>query len=467
MIIQCEKCSTKFRLDDSRITGNGVKVRCTKCQNVFIVTPPPPVEEVQVEEIFTPGTPEAKQEGEKPKAQKDRPDGSANLKFNFEAGPDKKGETARSDVKELKETPVDKIAAPAPAPGLTFNNIDFSFGVDRTAPGAGADGNGKPLAADAAIPPSAQKNPPTAPDFDFVPARHDLHGEEKSGEIDFTFDDEKPDTEEGLTGPAATDAVEAGGDEKIKAAPDKGPSAPENVIPFTAGYTREGRPAPVVEKTGPSLSDASPEPSGALEGPAQSGQPEDKKEFSDLLLDSISKKTGDMEEGLKHEEPGPGHQTRSYGLFIVLFVLIIGGGAVYFSGVIDAIARRLAPPPHAVVKKTIEIENINGFYAENKNFGRFFILQAKIRNISDVPQEIKRVTGVLYNATGQKIATRSVSPGRIVSQDDVKNLSKEDLLKPFKDPSGGSIPAKGTVPVMVPFTEVPQGLTEYGLDIVR
>ncbi|MBI5810497.1 MAG: zinc-ribbon domain-containing protein [Deltaproteobacteria bacterium] len=42
MIIQCGKCSTKFRLDDSRITGGGVKVRCTKCQEVFIVTPPPP-----------------------------------------------------------------------------------------------------------------------------------------------------------------------------------------------------------------------------------------------------------------------------------------------------------------------------------------------------------------------------------------------------------------------------------------
>ncbi|MBI5903384.1 MAG: zinc-ribbon domain-containing protein [Deltaproteobacteria bacterium] len=40
MIIQCDKCHTKFRLDDSKVKGAGVKVRCTKCQNVFIVTPP-------------------------------------------------------------------------------------------------------------------------------------------------------------------------------------------------------------------------------------------------------------------------------------------------------------------------------------------------------------------------------------------------------------------------------------------
>lgn len=37
MIIQCEQCSTKFRLDDSKVTAKGVKVRCAKCKHVFSV----------------------------------------------------------------------------------------------------------------------------------------------------------------------------------------------------------------------------------------------------------------------------------------------------------------------------------------------------------------------------------------------------------------------------------------------
>lgn len=37
MIIKCEKCQTKFRLDDSKVTDRGVKVRCTKCKHVFRV----------------------------------------------------------------------------------------------------------------------------------------------------------------------------------------------------------------------------------------------------------------------------------------------------------------------------------------------------------------------------------------------------------------------------------------------
>jgi predicted Zn finger-like uncharacterized protein len=38
MIIQCEQCNTKFRLDDSKVTDKGVKVRCAKCRHVFTVT---------------------------------------------------------------------------------------------------------------------------------------------------------------------------------------------------------------------------------------------------------------------------------------------------------------------------------------------------------------------------------------------------------------------------------------------
>jgi predicted Zn finger-like uncharacterized protein len=37
MIIKCEKCQTRFRLDDSKITEKGVKVRCTKCKEIFRV----------------------------------------------------------------------------------------------------------------------------------------------------------------------------------------------------------------------------------------------------------------------------------------------------------------------------------------------------------------------------------------------------------------------------------------------
>ena len=35
MIIRCRKCDTRFRFDETLIEGDGVCVRCSRCQNVF------------------------------------------------------------------------------------------------------------------------------------------------------------------------------------------------------------------------------------------------------------------------------------------------------------------------------------------------------------------------------------------------------------------------------------------------
>ena len=45
MIVQCEKCQTKFNFNDDLIKSDGSKVKCSRCANVFSVYPPEPIEE--------------------------------------------------------------------------------------------------------------------------------------------------------------------------------------------------------------------------------------------------------------------------------------------------------------------------------------------------------------------------------------------------------------------------------------
>ena len=42
MIVQCEICQAKYNIDDSKITPQGVRVRCAKCKHIFSVKPIPP-----------------------------------------------------------------------------------------------------------------------------------------------------------------------------------------------------------------------------------------------------------------------------------------------------------------------------------------------------------------------------------------------------------------------------------------
>ncbi|UCD71630.1 MAG: zinc-ribbon domain-containing protein, partial [Syntrophobacterales bacterium] len=46
MIVQCEQCNVKYRLEESKIPRERVKVKCTRCQHIFLVSKEsPPLQE--------------------------------------------------------------------------------------------------------------------------------------------------------------------------------------------------------------------------------------------------------------------------------------------------------------------------------------------------------------------------------------------------------------------------------------
>jgi predicted Zn finger-like uncharacterized protein len=53
MIVQCDQCSARFKLDDAKVTESGVKVRCSKCKYVFVVKKDGPSEETEIDSIMS------------------------------------------------------------------------------------------------------------------------------------------------------------------------------------------------------------------------------------------------------------------------------------------------------------------------------------------------------------------------------------------------------------------------------
>ncbi len=56
MIVECESCRTRFRLDEARIPATGAKVRCSRCKTAFIVHRPKPQHEAFIEEVVAEAT---------------------------------------------------------------------------------------------------------------------------------------------------------------------------------------------------------------------------------------------------------------------------------------------------------------------------------------------------------------------------------------------------------------------------
>jgi len=45
VIVTCEECNTKFRVDDKLVPEKGIKAKCSKCGHIFMIYPPEPEEE--------------------------------------------------------------------------------------------------------------------------------------------------------------------------------------------------------------------------------------------------------------------------------------------------------------------------------------------------------------------------------------------------------------------------------------
>ncbi|MGQ9647246.1 MAG: DUF3426 domain-containing protein [Thermodesulfobacteriota bacterium] len=102
MIVTCTSCMTRFSLEESRIPAKGAKVRCSKCQHVFFVTPP----------TGPPGEPAIKPTTELPSA----PEGE---------GPMEDFESFMKSQEELAE-PAAKGPVPSPFEADKEEGIGFS-----------------------------------------------------------------------------------------------------------------------------------------------------------------------------------------------------------------------------------------------------------------------------------------------------------------------------------------------------
>ena len=88
MVITCESCGAKFRLDSDKLNKPRNKVRCSKCKNIFVVEQPDEdglihIEISDEESVFIPGT--VPEQIAKPAVSKAKKEWLSNKKILFAA----------------------------------------------------------------------------------------------------------------------------------------------------------------------------------------------------------------------------------------------------------------------------------------------------------------------------------------------------------------------------------------------
>ena len=481
MVIQCSSCDTRFKIADDKVKASGVKVRCSKCKEVFTVLPPEKdqaaTEKTEVEAA----------------ANSESSAGDFNdLNASFSADPEQEGSEEPSaglddvDWGSLNSDETDESSA-------EVSSSDFSFGDEETS-----------LPDDTSLVDDESVDAATD-DFSFDEPETSEPAVEEESAFSFGGDSASDDADLGLDepvgegaqdefsfddAPAATDDADDfdwDGSSSDDTADDDdsfgfGESAQsdDNLDFSSLGMPEDEEAAPLeveappVETTPtmPVMDEARP---ASVKGPQKGGA-----------------KGRGVKRGKKtKKQSGP---LRSTLTLLFLLSLIIGGGLYglkqmgFWSGDfaelqdVDYVTAGLTAWDKAMVEAnrlagnevvlqpvgSIAVTEISGKYIQNDQAGTLFVIEGKIRNDYTSNRSAIAVRGILYDTAGSPVNQLKVFCGNSVDDKTLRTEKLEAIQQRGNNEFGDSLSNLDVTPgAFLPFTIVfnnlPENLSEYNV----
>lgn len=490
MIIQCEQCQTKFRLDDAKIKGRGVKVRCSKCRHVFLVHNEEPQPETAFSELLgqygetasetrpvadTSTVPEGLAEGAGAgsAAEEETPGALAEAEFSLPG----------SMVPETEEQ--------QPSPTVQADEFDFSFGVADTDTSQG-------MVTVPATPAESEKAAGIDETFDFPPVSKTIV--EQIDSDDFTIDfGELSSPQEPVSGtePVHADTKQGRdsfnldfdnllGEEPLPAG-GRVPSPPalgldEDIFSAASSHSaKDGDglggldfsdldlgelPSPAAQGAtspgGRETRQAEPAESFILASPSQEPSAEETGELPPLTISSRRKGTSFF----------PAAVTVAA---IIIVVILAGIGFFVVSG------------PETVKKMglgfittltggevqdegKISLGKVTAEFVANKEAGELFVIRGETVNNYSKPRASIQVKAMLLGATGQSILNKPAYCGNSLTKEQLETLPLAKIEEVMNNQFGDSLSNLGvqpgkSIPFVVVFANVPKDAVDFSVTV--
>lgn len=490
MIITCENCNVRFNLDENLIKESGSKVRCSKCQHIFVAYRPASADGAG------PATGVEEKIAEQPDVLAEQVPSSAEKDESEEQGPE--------IPEELPDQPLDfdLFESDEDQDEEGFSLEDLGLG-DDTPP------EEKPEAIEET---SAEEDilvqeEITAQDVGF---QEELAAEEAPESTEEPGPKEEPEQEDAVVEvslaekPASEDAPLS-----TEQVVEEEPEAEEDISLEDLSLEEEpvGGEAPqATEQTAEediSLEDLTlEEPSAKEEFPEALATWEEAEERPEEIEVAAPEavpvasleETEEAEEPREEPEPipvppqiaqqQPPARSRITMPFLVLLVIVLVGGGAYgaytvlesldikipFLESLKGAATSEATDPGNMRASLLE-GLISGEFVANKSAGRLFVIKGKLRNDYPEARNFIRVKGILYLKNGKVAQDRIVYCGNVLSDTDLQVLDRETINKKLGNRFGDNklnfrVPSGKVLPFMVVFSDIPQEVGEFSVEVV-
>lgn len=488
MIIECQTCHARFRLDESRIRGRGARVKCRKCGDSIVVlkesaTPPPAP---GGDGLFDLGSAVRDSAGQSPGS----PTPVGNL-IPFPAPSRPSGPFAAESslpARETAEQGRDEV-------DLAFDRI-LSAGPEASSPSIGETEAEVPAPAEASVPtesePAAEPGPRPEADLgaltlDFAPEEKlDLPSPELEpsfgeppaappsaefrGEGGFLISDsdtldflQEKERDAGSQAPAAVGDIsleisaapvdEAAGsflrEPDTSATPREDPASPAPKEISLEGNVTPPAAAPVIEA--PAYREEEPAPAPTVEPPVHRGSP-------------------------TPESPAP-RSSLGRAVAVVVAVFLAAGGylGLTTSGrkalerTVPGVAALWGGKPAAPAGPKYDLRNVIGYYESGSASQRILVIKGQVANLSKVEKSGIRVHATLLDNTDAVLAQQAVYAGNLLSGDAIRKGDRDALSKVLENRFGEGLtnmnvaPGKA-IPFMVVFFDAPTAMDSYKLE---
>ncbi|GAC1467400.1 MAG: DUF3426 domain-containing protein [Desulfuromonadaceae bacterium] len=454
MIIQCEKCQTRFRLDDSRVTDKGVKVRCTKCKHVFTVQKEAPEDQ----HFAAKSVPDAPVDS---RAFKDTSTRSEPADFNsFEtAAFDASAISFESD--ELYDAGAENGTAEAAKPVARGGEVDFS----------GFDFGDSDLEPDSTLLSAASVDDFT--DFSIEPASAVTRKEAPQG-LDFSDDDMfgavvQPAPEVSaetisfdFEGDSFAESMDMSGKDS---GGKRGTLFPLNTpgdAPFNLGEIDFGDEltSVAVQQVNPDDLKPSQEILFAPLAEAQDNSADDDLARSFLGEDSA----GDQQELPPLSIASRRKQSPLFSALIAVTALLVISVLGYLAYSSFSPSKESAAPEAG----KISLRAVKAAFIENDEEGELLVISGEALNEYPNPRAALQVKVTVYDAAGQSIATKSAYGGNPLTEEQIVVLPLDKIEAAMSNQFGDSLanmevaPGK-VVPFVVVLANLPKGAKDFGV----
>jgi predicted Zn finger-like uncharacterized protein len=510
MIIQCDQCKTKFRLDDSKVTDAGVKVRCSRCKNTFVVRKEVNEDIAGLQETFK-NTGSLASETEKQDYA-----ASGILAEQKTALSEERNEMFRETDSSLNrmlppvETAQDTTENDGNGPSIDdFGSFDTSFaytgkGVDAYSDEhrIGEDDEEEHSESSGGEFPGVVENETEVCDAESKhPGMEDFDGESGKNAYVGGFSESPVFSES----PEDDFSQFAGSETAPEQSWDIFPPAagPETKTPAISGKEfflnciKDDKEDYKVFSAGMDESEmlsteSVPSESGLADDQFESeGEPVSEK--NDYLLDIMSaasgineqssKTYGDAAEAIEEDPPPLAISSRKkrnlflpVAVAVLLVIVVAAGSAAYYFSWIDFSFLNI-PALSSITGREVSnlggkitIRNLDGFYLRNAYGGEIFVVTGEAFNRSDKAFSSVRVRGYIYGSKGQVLLDKPASFLNILSRDQLTTLPVNEIEALSKNNHGKSsddMPVQpGTAATFqIVFSHVPEGAGEFGAQV--